>query len=77
MEMAENEIKAFLDRFMEHMTPCAIRVFVTMKEADNCMGHSIGRGDFYSIAGYVGEWLEIQHERTRVATRREDRADGE
>ncbi len=70
IEAAEKDIKAFLEKFLEFHTPCSIRVFVTMREGTNAFGKSWGDGDFYSMLGYVQEWLDCQREASRIETRK-------
>lgn len=70
MDELEKAIEAFLRQFQEHHTPCAIRVFVTMNEGGNSFGKSWGGGDFYSMLGYVAEWMDTQREANRIETRK-------
>lgn len=64
------EVQKFLGQFLEHHTVCSIRVFVTLSEGGQSKGTSFGNGDFYSMMGYVGEWLETQREESRIQARR-------
>jgi len=68
----EKDIEAFLLRLAEAHTPVAVRVFVTMNEGGQSYGKSFGSGDFYSMIGYVSEWLDIQRERSRIETRNQE-----
>ena len=65
----ERDIGTMLQSLLERHTPCSIRVFVTMNEGGKSFGKSWGNGDFYSMLGYVSEWMDIQKEAARIETR--------
>ncbi len=65
--MSEREI---IDERLEHHN-LNIRVFITQTQCGTSETMNFGKGDWYSIYGYLHEYLSVANEQGRIEARRE------
>lgn len=69
-EVIEAKVNRFIDELLEHHS-LNIRVFITQTQAGTSATFNLGKGDWYSIYGYLHEYLSVANEQGRIEARRE------
>ena len=74
---AETAAQRMISEFLEMHNVCGVRIFFTMKVGPSIAARHYGNGDFYSIKGWIHDWLTIQDERARIETQRQEKPEEE
>ena len=69
-EQIEARVSRFIDELLEHHH-LNIRVFITQTQAGRSTTLNLGKGDWYSIYGYLHEYLAIAKEQAAIEARQE------
>ncbi len=69
-EIIEAKVNRFIDELLEHHA-LNIRVFITKTSCGTSETLNLGKGDWYSIYGYLHEWLSIANEQGRIEARKD------
>lgn len=69
-EIIEAKVNRFIDELLEHHN-LNIRVFITQTQAGVSSTMNFGKGDWYSIYGYLHEYLSIAKEQAAIEARKE------
>ncbi len=69
-EIIEAKVNRFIDELLEHHS-LNIRVFITQTNCGQSATANYGKGDWYSIFGYLHEYLSIAKEQAAIEARKE------